>query len=307
MHLRKLDLNLLVALEALLSERNVTRAAERLHISQPGMSAALQKLRRHFGDKLLERVGRRLELTPRAKGLIEPLTDVLFQVDNLVQLEPTFDPLTAKRVFRVTMSDLCSELLGPPLIRSLTTLAPNIGCEIDDMMQDALMRLHEGQSDLLITLAQRTFLDPNYNDGSLEESLLFKDHMVLISARNNPLIHDDISYPEFCRMPYAEVRFGGHIVGIVESTLRRQKDKPMTRIWVPGFMQAMSLVSTSDLVTILPERLVDKYADVLSLKKAPAPLSFPEIEETMVWYKRNEDDPGHRWIRGMLEAAARSL
>ena len=96
MHFQGVDLNLLVALDALLSEKSVTRAAERIHISQPGMSAALQKLRWHFSDQLLERVGRRLELTPLAHGLAEPLKEILFKVRQILDTEPSFNPLVGE-------------------------------------------------------------------------------------------------------------------------------------------------------------------------------------------------------------------
>lgn len=119
MHLQRLDLNLLIALDALLTERNVTRAAERIYISQPGMSAALQKLRQHFSDPLLERIGRNMELTARGRALADPVKTILTQIRELNDQCKSFDPSQAQRVFRISATTYVSELLAVPLIARL--------------------------------------------------------------------------------------------------------------------------------------------------------------------------------------------
>jgi len=162
MHFKDLDLNLLVALDALMSEKSVTRAAERVFVSQPAMSASLQKLRQHLADPLLIRSGRTWELTPRAKHLAASVKDLLFRVHDLVDNEPTFDPVTDKRTYRIAMTGYCVEVFGVSLMRHLNRVAPNVSCQIDELSADVLSRVYEGQLDFCITLSERAILDPAY-------------------------------------------------------------------------------------------------------------------------------------------------
>jgi LysR family nod box-dependent transcriptional activator len=285
MHFKGLDLNLLVALDALLSERNVTRAAERIHLSQPGMSAALQKLRWHFSDQLLERVGRRLDLTPRARDLVEPVRDILFRVGHLIDHEPDFDPRTAKRVFRLAMSNVGSEVLAAPLAEKLLEIAPGISCQFDDLNSNALTRLNDGQYDICVTIAERTLLDPTYVEDALAEEFLFNDYFVLVAAAGNAALTDDISYADFCKLPYVEIRFGGDLVSAIEQTL----------------------VSRTRLVAAVPWRIFNLYRTSLKLRFAPLPFKAQDLDETAVWHIRHQDDPGHRFFRQVLKEVASSL
>lgn len=307
MHFKGLDLNLLVALEALLSERNVTRAAERIHLSQPGMSAALQKLRWHFSDQLLERVGRRLDLTPKARELVEPVRDILFRVGRLIDHEPDFDPQTAKRVFRLAMSNVGSEVLAAPLAERLLEIAPGISCQFDDLNSNALTRLNDGQYDICVTIAERTLLDPTYVEDALAEEFLFHDYFVLVGAASNTALTDDIDYDAFCKLPYVEVRFGGDLVSAIEGTLRRQKQRPETNAWVPGYLEATSLVSRTRLVAVVPWRIFSLYRESLKLRFVPLPFKAQDLDETAVWHVRHNDDPGHRFFRKVLKDVASSL
>lgn len=307
MHFKGLDLNLLVALDALLSERNVTRAAERIHLSQPGMSAALQKLRWHFSDQILERVGRRLDLTPRARGLVEPLRDILFRVGHLIEQGPPFDPRTVKRVFRIAMSNVASEVLAAPLIERLLETAPGMSCQFDDLDSSALVRLNDGQYDICVTIAERTLLDPTFVEDVLAEEFLFSDHFVLVAAASNDALTETISYADFCRLPYAEVRFGGDLVSAMEHTLRRQKQRPTTAAWVPGYLEATSLVSRTSLVAAVPLRIFKMYSAKLKLRSAALPFRAHDLDETAVWHVRNQDDPAHRFFRQSLKDVASNL
>lgn len=307
MHFQGVDLNLLVALDALLSEKNVTRAAERIHISQPGMSAALHKLRRHFSDQLLERVGRRLELTPRAKELAGPIKELLFQIRVILDTELSFDPLLVKRTFRIAMSSYCTEVLGESLIRYLIQNGPNISCQIDELTTDTLTRVSDGQLDFCITIPERTIIDPDYVAGSLSEKQLFSDRFVLVAAADNPAVKDKLTYNEFCKLSYIEVRFASHILSVVERVLRIQQRRPVTRAWVPAFSEALSIVANTNAITIVPSRLYQLRKRSLALKCAELPFNIEPLEETCVWHPRNEMDPGHRWFREALEEVANKL
>lgn len=308
LHLQGLDLNLLIALDALLVERNVTRAAERMNISQPGMSAALQKLRWHFKDELLERIGRRLELTPRARELVDPVRDVLDRIRELAAPEQGFDPASAERLFRLGGSSFCSELLAIPLAQRLMSEAPGISFQFDDLLADTLPRLFEGSLDCTITLAQRLTLDPACVDKSLSEKPLFADRMVIALARGSQLVGESVTYEQFCELPYVETRFGGNFNSMSEQILRRHARRPRVHYWLPSFQQSLGLVSQSNMVTIAPSMLVRRYADVLGLRFIETPVEIPLLEERLFWHPRNDLDPGHRWFRNLLaEIAAEAV
>lgn len=307
MHLNGLDLNLLVSLDALLNERNVTRASERLHVSQPAMSFALQKLRFHFSDPLLERIGRQMELTPRARMLVGPLKEILFDVRALLSDGDSFQPAEAQRTFKVVMSNSCAEIFGVQLVDEIVSAGPGLNCEIDELSMDTLTRLHDGQIDACVTLPHSALFDPAYRRDDVCEQLLFHDRFILAGSRSNPLLNRPISYPEFCQQVFVDVRFGGRLVSNIELALRKQMERPRIGGCVPTFFHALSMVSGTDMVTIVPHRLFEIHKDYLQLKALPAPIELLELNETAMWHPRSEADPGHRWLRDVMSAVAERM
>jgi DNA-binding transcriptional LysR family regulator len=307
MHFRGLDLNLLVALDALLTERNVTRASERIGISQPGMSAALQKLRDHFDDPLLERVGRRLELTPRAKEMTGIVKEVLSTIDTLSKATPSFDPIDSSRSFAIAMSTYCADIIGDKIAAYLLDNAPSITCRIDDLSSESLSQLDNGRYDFCITVAQRAILDPAYVGGSLLEKHLFTDQFCVVAAADNDKFRKVKNFREFCSLPYVEVVFGGNVMSIMDYAFRGQVRRPMTRMSLPGFGNALSLVSRSKYVTIAPRRLCEVYKKSLSLQTKSFELPIPHLRETLIWHMRVNDDGGNIWFRDALLAMCKEL
>ncbi|MFC3655972.1 LysR family transcriptional regulator [Xanthomonas hyacinthi] len=307
MHLQGLDLNLLVSLDALLSERNVTRASERLHVSQPAMSAALHKLRYHFTDPLLEKVGRQLELTARGRSLAGPVKELLLQIRGLLDTDATFDPQTADRSFRIIMSGFCAEVFGVPFMQEFARIAPHCSCQLDELTSDLLSRLHEGQADLCVTVPQRAVFDQAYATGEICEQILFRDRFVLVGAIDNPVLARPVDYATFCKQPYVDVRFGGKVISTVEQELRRQAERPHSPALAPSFLHAMSMVSGTELVTIVPFRLHATHGERLMLKAVPVPLQVPELDEIALWHPRSELDPGHRWLRELMFRVAAQM
>jgi LysR family transcriptional regulator, nod-box dependent transcriptional activator len=307
-HFKGLDLNLLIALDALLAERNVTRAAERIHISQPGMSAALQKLRWYFKDELLERIGRRLEPTPRARELMDAVRQILDQVKALGEPEKAFDPRKEKRIFRLGCSTFCSEIIALPLALRLAAVAPGISVQFNDILPDTLTRLLDGGIDVTVTVGQRLTLDPALVDRPLRDRPLFSDYMVLVAARRNRALEGTLDYDQLCKLPYVETRFGGDLDSMPEQTLRQQNRRPKTQLWLPNFQQALAVVAASDMVTIAPSLLARRYADTLNLRILDVPFHIPVLEERLFWHPRHDGDLGHCWFRDVLtEVVAASV
>ncbi|MDR3472267.1 MAG: LysR family transcriptional regulator [Devosia sp.] len=304
MHFQGLNLNLLVSLDALLSEKSVTRAAERLNVTQPAMSTALRKLRVHLEDPLLERVGQHLDLTPRAREIAGSVKDLLQQINALLNSQPQFDPTTAKRTFRVAMSGYMAELLGAPLIDFLLAQAPGICVQFADLATDSLRRVEEGEFDFCITVVERELGDTSLSAGNLSEQLLFSDQYVLVAAQRNAAVTGRLTYAEFCAMPYVELRFGGGYKSIPDLVLDRQQVRPRTQAWMTTSQNVLSAVSATAAVAIVPSRLFELHRTNLQLKSIKPPLPLPNINQKLFCHVRSEGDPGHRWFGQTLRSVA---
>lgn len=307
MHLQGLDLNLLIALDALLSERNVTRAAERIHISQPGMSAALLKLRQHFSDELLERIGRNMELTARGRALADPVKTILSQIRDLNDQSNAFDPRVARRVFRISATTYCCELLATPLISRLRETSPLVSAQFEELSADTADRIIEGQIDFAITISARLIDKMQAYDEFLRSEKLFTDDFVVVMSKDNAHAGATISFDELCDMGYIETRFGGVITGISEQLWRQQPKQPRTCGWLPNFQLTLDTVGQTDMTAILPSLLVTLHGERSNVRSLPVPFEMPILEERLYWHRRNDTDPGHRWMGRQLDEIVQTL
>jgi len=307
MNLEGLDLNLLIALEALLRERSVTRAAERINISQPGMSAALQKLRRYFSDPLLERVGRDMQLTARARALAEPVQSILSQVRELSEGSRQFDPLSAERVFRVAATTYCCELLATPLISRLRTVAPLISVQFMELAADTADLVFDCHIDFAITISANFIKRRQPDNTHLKSIKLFDDEFVVAIAKSNPNVGETLSFDELCGMNYVETRFGGTIVGISEQLWQQQRRQPHVSGWLPNFHLTLDAISQTDMATIVPSLLVAQRGERYNVRSLPVPFDMPVLEERLYWHRRNDKDPGHGWMVEAIKEVAVGL
>ncbi|MDR7157232.1 DNA-binding transcriptional LysR family regulator [Sphingobium xenophagum] len=310
MNYKGLDLNLLVALDALLTERNVTRAASKLYISQPAMSIALQRLRTHFDDELLKRVGRKLELTPKGITFESEVKDVLSRISALLQNEPTFEPAINSRSFRIAMTDFCARVFGVPFVGELRQQAPLSTCQIDEFSADALDRLNEGTIDFCIAAAGSALTDGRRGSQASDDTQsfrrvsLFQDEFVLVADAGNNAIRAGIDFDDFRRMPYVEVRFNSEVPSLVDQALRLQEERPTSVLVVPSFATAIEIIIGTDLVCLVPSLMAGRLANTHRIKTVQPPLSLPVLNETLIWHSRNEIDPAHRWLRECLLTVA---
>jgi DNA-binding transcriptional LysR family regulator len=307
MHLERLDLNLLIALDALLTDRNVTRAAERIHISQPGMSGALQKLRQHFSDPLLERIGRNMELTARGRALADPVKSILTQIRELNDQCKSFDPSEAQRVFRISATTYVSELLAVPIIARLQQQAPMISVQFEELSVNTVDRILNGQIDFAITISARLLDKIDEYSASLQSRKLFTDQFVVAIAKNNPYTKEEMSFDQLCTMAYVETRFDSSIIGLSELLWRQQTRRPQTRGWLPNFHLTLDTVGQTEMVAILPSLLVRLRGQRYGVRSLPVPFEMPPLEETLYSHKRNESDPGHRWMADTLTEVVEDL
>ncbi len=303
MHFKGLDLNLLVILDALLEEQSVTRTAQKVHVSQPAVSAALAKLRQHTGDELLEKVGREYRLTPRAQAMIKPVKEILLQIESTIYTGETFDPALTDRTFTIAMSTYAGEVLLPRLSRELGASYPGISCVVEEISEESIARIKAGSIDCCITFQQTKLLNPSESAEELSYAHSFSDQWMLVAAADNAVVSEDTTYDEFCEMPYIETRLGRTLSSFVERTLDNLSLRPRASLAVPSFELAISSVISSGCVTVVPELLVDGRTRKL-LKMVRPPFEISPIEEFLVWHSRNDADPGHIWFRELMSKVA---
>jgi LysR family transcriptional regulator, nod-box dependent transcriptional activator len=305
LHFKGLDLNLLVILDALLEEQSVTKAAQRVHVSQPAVSAALAKLRQHTGDELLEKVGREFRLTPRAQAMIIPVKEILIRIESAIYTGSEFDPSLTDRTFNIAMSTYSAEVLMPGLVEKLTRSYPGISCIVEEISADSPARVNTGSIDCCVTF-QQTKLLTSESFEELSYSPMFSDQWLLVAARGNDLVKESISYEEFCALPYVETRLARNLSSFVERTLDNQNFRPRASLAVPSFELAIKSVISSDCVAVVPAMLIDDRLRQF-LKMFEPPFEMPALEEFLVWHSRNDADPGHTWFRELILGVAAEL
>ena len=307
MNLKNFDLNLLVALDVLLSERNVTRAAERLNVTQPTMSNALQRIRDYFGDDILSRSGRELKLTPLAEDLVERVRDLLLQASSILEVDWVFTPATAVRTFRIVMSDYCAALVMPPLIRRLAEAAPNIVCEVvpltGTMMDDVVV----GKVDLCITAQDPELMNPSCGWDLITRQELFQDRWVCVVSDGQMEIAGDLTLEQFCRSPHIVVRFGETTISIEERILRQLGIKMRISVVVGTIALLPAILPGTTLIATLQERLARVVCRSGELRMHPAPVHIPNLIEMMLWHRRSDRDKAHTWLRMLISDITKML
>lgn len=302
MDLHLFDLNLLVALDALLTERNVTRAGNRLNLSQSAMSGALARLRHHFRDELLVPVGRQMVLTPVAEELVKPVRDILLQVRGTLGAKPRFDAATATRHLSLAVSDYVTEILMAGVLRQARTDAPHITFELRPVGRRAAEDLESGDLDFLIS-------PDGYVSSSQPTDVLFEDTYTCVVWAGNRAIGKTLTMERYLDLGHVVVNVAGNEPpsNYDEQFLRRSNFRRRVEVSVPAFGMAPQLVVGTDRVTTITTRLAAKYAKLLPLRLLPLPIAMPPMVEMLQWHKVREYDPAHHWFRSLLKRAAQKL
>jgi len=299
-NLAKLDLNLLVALESLLEEASVSRAADRVALSQPAMSHALKRLRTLLGDPLLVRVGAHMQLTARGETLRHPVRETLSQVRDLFSGE-SFDPKRSGRTFRLFVADHVGDLLLPLLLRRLETEAPNVRIRVQSSGGNMLDPL-----DLTRSVDTAIACVPNIFKGFYQQRL-FTDRDACVVRCGHPLAGRTLRLEEFLQARHVSVVGREFGEDLVDFWLRQEGYERNVALSVPHYLQALHVVSQSDLIAVIPERLVRAYAEVLSLELSSVPLDVGTFDEYLLHPARTHVDLGNVWLRGILKEVAASL
>jgi len=290
--LSAIDMNLLVVLEALLNERHVTRAAARVGLSQSATSHALGRLRELYGDPLLVRSGAQMALTPRAVALLPGLTRNLAELRAGIRAEPAFDPLTAQRVFRLGAVDYAQAAVLPRLLPFLERHAPSIDLDIVNA-PNPFELLEEGQIDLAFVVADKI-------PSSLQSRALFSDNFVCIVRDKHPSVKSKLSLSQYLALRHVVVAPGGSPGSIVDTELEKRGKRRRVALRVPTFLIAPLIVSKSDFINTLPERLAGRLVHLHPVRLLPAPLALPGYTLSLAWHARLANDPAHAWLRDVV-------
>ncbi len=299
MNLNRLDLNLLVALDHLLAERSVTRAAVLLSISQPAMSGALTRLREHFDDALLHRAGREMALTPFAASLAPRVRALLHEVGELVRCRPHFDPATSDRTFTVVGSDYAHSVLLPMVAQTVTRLAPRVTLLNQGRSADHESRFTRGMIDAFVV--PRTMMLPNH-----PTMALFDDHYVLVACAGNRAIGEHVTLEQYMGMRHAIRKTATDTGGLTREELRlmelgMRRDVALT---VPTFEMLAKVVVGTTLIAGMQRRLADIAARSCPIRIVPHPVDIPPLELILQWPAARQDDAGLAWLKEVFRAAA---
>ncbi|MEY4268870.1 MAG: hypothetical protein RLZZ58_86 [Pseudomonadota bacterium] len=298
MRFERLDLNLLVALDALLTERSVSLAAERICLSQSATSSALGRLRDYFGDELLVIKGRQMVLTARAEGLVEPVRAVLEQIRSTIAVSPTFDPATSDRSIAFMASDYSTEVLLAGALRDLEQAAPHMYFEIQSMNDQPVETLERGQIDLLLTI--------DYAISTEHPSqMLFEDDYVVIGCAENPAMAGDMTRALYLELGHITARHGrARAPSFDDQFMRTQPQQRRIEIVAPTFLSIPGLVVGTRRIATVHRRHAAVVARYRPIIVREVPFDIPPIRESLQWHISNDNDPAIRWLVERLVAAA---
>jgi DNA-binding transcriptional LysR family regulator len=301
-NLSGIDVNLLVAFDALVHERSVTRAATRVGLSQPAMSNALSRLRALFGDPLLVRVGREMSPTRHALDLAGPIHRALADLQHAVDSTTTFDPARSARTIRLALTDYVATVLLPTLIRCLTRTAP--GIDIETQPLDGTLPAGELRSGRL-DLAFGNFPQPV--SSPLRQHALFREGFVCLVRRGHPVVRTRLTLRRFVALDHVLVSPRGERSGVVDRLLGARGLRRRVAFTTSHFMVAPTVVSQTNLITTVPRRAAEALGRRLRLRLFEPPLRIPPFEISMVWHGRTDEEPLARWFRDEVRRLCATL
>lgn len=295
MNLKDLDLNLLRILAALYEEGQTTRVAARLSLSQPAISHALAKLRLALGDDLFVREGNRMQPTPFAERIREPVARILDIVASEIAFERNFDPLATSRCFTISTSDIGELVFLPTLLRAFSTEAPlaTIRC-----LTLPPAELEEAMANGVVDIALGYF--PDLTGRAFMQQKLFEHRFACLARRDHPLIGDTITLDQFLAADHAVVAQKGRSQEIFEERMRELGLQRRVLLQSPHFMSAPLMVAHTDMITTVPRAVARAYSRMAPLKLLDPPVDIPPIELKQFWHRRYHKDPSVHWFRATI-------
>ncbi len=296
-----LDLNLLRVFDAVMTEQNLTRAANRLAMTQPAVSNAVKRLRDALGDELLIRTAHGVKPTARAESLWPAIRRALAELEEAVAPR-TFELAKANATFRMAMADATAGLLLPPLVRLIESEAPGIDIRMVPLTtREPRPMLLRGDIDLAIGFFPGVVAQlQGSTETPVRHERLYAGHYVCVMRKGHPLAEMDLTLDRYCDANHLLVSFSGRARGLVDDALVTLNRERRILLTVNQFFTAGKVVAASDLLMVIPRHLIDATGMSNELIQKELPFTLPEVHIDMLWHERDARSPGHRWLREQL-------
>ncbi|MDP3668937.1 MAG: LysR family transcriptional regulator [Telluria sp.] len=294
MELKDVDLNLLLVFHQLLMERRVSRVAEKLGLSQPAISNALNRLRRLLGDELFLRTSKGMEPTPYAIQLAEPIAYALSTIHNSLNQRASFDPATSERRFTAGMTDIGEIYFLPKLMDALARVAPHVSVStVRNTAVNLRDEMEAGHVDIAMGLL------PQLKSGFFQRRL-FRQRYVCMFREGHALDKPQITLKQFSDAEHVVVVAAGTGHSMVDESIERKGIHRNVKLTVPHFVAVGHILSTSDMIATVPERYARECAKPFGLKYVTHPVMLPEIGINVFWHAKYHKEPGNQWLRGVV-------
>jgi DNA-binding transcriptional LysR family regulator len=299
MNLQSIDLNLLLVFEALLSERNVTRAAKRLGLSQPAMSNALTRLRRTFDDPLFLRTTSGMTPTTLAQSLSGPVNSALAQLRAALEEKREFNPAASEQIFHLLANDYVEILLLPALLQALHESASRIRLRFHrprNLFEPPSASALKDSFDLALGF----YADTLTLDSSIRSEKLWEEKNVCLASQIHSSLRGRLTLRQYAEADHVAVFYKDEGQGVIDTLLSQKGYARKAVLQVPHFASVPFAVAGSDLIATIPERLANVFQKQLNLQALPVPLNLPPFRLAMLWHERFHNDPAHQWLRNLV-------
>ncbi|MEP7243479.1 MAG: LysR family transcriptional regulator [Gammaproteobacteria bacterium] len=299
MHFEQLDLNLLVALDALLAERSITAAGVRVHLTQSAMSGALSRLREFFNDELLTQIGRKMVPTPLGESLADPVRQILLQVKATINATPVFDPSTSTRHFSIMMSDYVDTVLMCEVLRRAETAAPRVRFNlVSNDIGNPTEFLERADIDMLVMPTE--YLSDNHP----HLDLYTEDYACVVWSENK-IVADVLTKEQYLELGHVVLQFArGRIPVQDELFLTKLGVTRRIEVLAMNFNSVPQHIVGSGRIATIHRRLAEHYARFLPLRILEPPYDLPSLTEAVQWHSILDRDAGNRWLRTLLKQVA---
>lgn len=301
MNIAAWDLNLLVVFDALIAEQHLTRASERVGLSQPATSNALARLRKLTQDDLFIRAEGRFQPTPVAIALAKQIQPALQQINAALMQTKPFDPVSSNRVFSIGMSDYTAFLLLPDLLKTIKTKAPRIAVQVRTGERSNLLKLlDEGKVDAICGVFPEKVAWHN-------SQKLFKETFVCVCRQGHPQIGNDISLQQYIEADHLLVSMAGDRTGRIDRILHRENLSRHVAVSVPHFLVAPFILAQTDLIATLAKRVAESFAQMQALKILSSPIALTGFSVAIRWHQSNQNHPDQIWLREQIETVSQKF
>lgn len=302
--LHNFDINLLVAFDLLMEEKNVSRAAERMFVTQSAMSHTLQRLRQQLDDPLLVKTPAGMKPTDRALSLVDPVKAVLRDIKRLIRAPEEFDPAQSRRRFVIAATDYMDLLVLPPLVERITLSAPGIDIHVK-RTEAPFPEEDLEHNDLDVVLGFDAILKP---PAYLSRTKLFEDRMACVVGRQHMIGKSGrLTLEEYVSRKHMLISRTGTRAGLIDEWLAERGLARRIALIVPHFLSAPFIVAKTDMILSLPERIAIEFIGLAPLKTVAIPIELPAYDLVMVWHPLHDLDPAHRWLRDQIVEVCRNL